>query len=646
MSSVSSQVLKQQNIVVRTYQMGIKFPGTREERRALEREANQRIKGLQVQHDDIIRDKVAVQAALNLARVDYSKNPKFATGEISKVTKNSRNITKSAYNLLFTAAKITVDQERKADDFLNMLLNMPERAIEWFVFGRSPILENYIVKKWEVSRIYVINFIHGLRRRFDKICPSDLKFNTHLPLLSQKEVEKSIGICFKKKCRDLTTPELLKKTENFVKILRLLQMNTSVVAPFLTSWINTAHPSRWKSMKKLHEEIADALGNKNRSLFSALRTFVVFALFPDIGKTVHDLIKKAQPEKLIKPPFSRRKKGRIPILLMMNERFVVMRPGDASYMTFLAKADGEFDLGFPLKDHPRITGKLVFPKQVREYLIKGAKIKCLGIRGERAPGYKIRVYVFLEGSEDAFLNYKLVKEFLKVIKTSKTDFIGLDVNRIGEHMLALSNEVKLPKRYKVLFERYRILDKRKIPELHFSLTCKAKQKKMASYYKTKGELSRIHKRKRNIVKEIRNLIPHFLAAVIIKSQCKIFFMEDIENDPRGKRGALAKAINSMPKNRMLFEKATVLASSMLGYEVQLVTVDQRGTSRYHNKCGGLIDRDPRNHYDRAPCKKCGKKVNTHTNAAKNIVEKGLKKLELQNRSSPHTRSLGAPNKQN
>ena len=74
-------------------------------------------------------------------------------------------------------------------------------------------------------------------------------------------------------------------------------------------------------MEKLRNEIAEALGSKNRSLFSALRTIIVFALFPDIGKTVHDLIIKAQPEKLISPPFSRRKKGRIPILLMIC-RFV------------------------------------------------------------------------------------------------------------------------------------------------------------------------------------------------------------------------------------------------------------------------------------------------------------------------------------
>ena len=415
MSAVSSQVLKQQDLVVRTYQMGVKFPGTREERRALEREANQRIKGLQVQHDDIIRDKVAVQAALDLARLDYRKNPKFATTEISKVTKNSRNITKSAYCLLFGAAKITIDQERKAADFFNMLLNMPERAIEWFVYGRSPILENYIVKKWEVSRIYVINFMHGLRRQFDKICPPDLKFNTQLPLLSQKEVEKFIGKCYKKKCRELTAPELMKKTENFVLTLQTLQTNTDTIAPFLTSWINTIHSSRWMSMEKLRDEIAEALGNKNRSLFSALRTIIVFALFPDIGKTVHDLIKKAQPEKLINPPFRRKKKGRRPILLLMGYRHIVMRPGTADYMTFLAKADGRFDLSFLLKNHPRITGELIFPKRVREYLINGAKIRCLSIRSEPPPGYKVRVYVCLEGPEEIFLNYNLVEDFLILV---------------------------------------------------------------------------------------------------------------------------------------------------------------------------------------------------------------------------------------
>ncbi len=319
MSSVSSQVLKQQNMVVRTYQMGVKFPGTREERRALEREANQRIKGLQVQQEDIIREKTAVQASLNLARSDYRKNPKYAINEISKVTKNSRNIAVSAYSTLFTASKITVDKERKVADFFSLLLKMPERAMDWFVFGRSPILENYLVKKWEVSRIYIINFIHGLRRQFDKICPSNLKYNSSLPLLSQKEVEKSIGTCYKKKCRELTTPELMKKTENFVLILQTLQTNTGIIAPFLTSWINTMHSSRWKSMEKLRDEVAEALGNKNRSLFSALRTIIVFALFPDIGMTVHDLIKKAQPEKLINPPFRRRKKGRRPILLLMGK---------------------------------------------------------------------------------------------------------------------------------------------------------------------------------------------------------------------------------------------------------------------------------------------------------------------------------------
>ncbi len=646
MTAGSSQVLKQKNIVVRTYQMGVKFPGTREERRALEREANQRIKGLQVQQEDIIREKKAVQRALNLVRSDYRKNPKYAIYEISKVTKNSRNIAVSAYSILFTASKITVDKERKVADFFSLILNMPERAIEWFVFGRSPILENYLVKKWGVSRIYIINFIHGLRRQFDKICPSNLKYNSSLPLLSQKEVEKSIGTCYKKKCRDLTVPELMKKTENFVLILQTLQANTDIIAPFLTSWINTVHSSRWMSMEKLRDNVAEALGNKNRSLFSALRTIIVFALFPDIGKTVHDLIKKAQPEKLINPPFKRRKKGRRPILLLMGDRHIVMRPGNASYMTFLARADGKFDLSFLLKNHPRITGELIFPKRVREYLINGAKIRCLSIRSDPPPGYKVRVYVYLEGPEEIFLNYNLVKEFMKVIKSPKTDFVGLDVNRIGNHMLALSNEVKLPKNYKVLFERYRVLDTKKIPELHHNLTFKAKKKKAVSYYKTKGELNRIHKRKKNIVKEIRNLIPHFLAAVMIKSRCKIFFMEDIEIDPRGKRGALAKAIRSMPKSANIFEKAVKMASIVLGYNIKLERVNSRGTSRYHHSCGGTIDRDPRNHYDIAPCKKCGKKVNSHTNAAKNIVEKGLIKLKLQNRSSPHTRSMGTPNKQN
>ncbi|MCG3254909.1 MAG: hypothetical protein KAU62_02390, partial [Candidatus Heimdallarchaeota archaeon] len=99
---MSSQA--KQTLVTRTYQMGVRFEGTREDRRKDEKEANQRIKGLQVQQEDIIRDKKAINAAMVLARTDPNLSAKMGASSISKITRNSRNITRSAYYWLFVAA--------------------------------------------------------------------------------------------------------------------------------------------------------------------------------------------------------------------------------------------------------------------------------------------------------------------------------------------------------------------------------------------------------------------------------------------------------------------------------------------------------------------------------------------------------------
>ena len=586
--------------------MGVRFEGTREDRRKDEKEANQRIKGLQVQQEDIAQDRKAIRAAMDLARKDPHLNAKFGTSRISKVTRNSRNITKSAYYWLFVAAKGTVDRENKVAYFFNLMLNQSEQAIEWMIFGRSPRIEKYLMKKWELSRLYIINLINRTRRQLDKYYPPELKFNTKNPLLTQKEIEMAIHQCYEKKRLDMESPNMSKQAKTFLNKLKLLASNLDIVAPILTSWNNTKQKSRWKSIRRLNTIVAEAVGKKNGNFFSALRTIIVFALFPNIGKTVAKIIRNTHPKKVVNPPFMKKKKGRIPIILMMKDILVVMRPGNSEHMTFLAQADGEFEIGFLLKDHPRITAKLVFSKKVREYISKGARIRVLYIRSSPAPSYKVRVSVVLEGNPEIFLSTTLVRELARRIKVPNTKYIGLDINRISKYMLSLSNEVKHPKELNLLIQRYQKITKTKIPELHYSLTNKGKNKDTDSYTKTKGELGRIYQKRKKLLKEIKCFIPHFLAAVIVKSKCEVFVKENLEIDPRGKKGALGKAISSMPRTMSIFEKAILLASNILGCEVKLINVDSRGTSRFHNSCGGTLERNLKQ-YDRAKCKKCGKK---------------------------------------
>ncbi|MFW9851715.1 MAG: zinc ribbon domain-containing protein, partial [Candidatus Thorarchaeota archaeon] len=564
---------------------------------------------------------------------------KLGKSKISKITGNSRNISQSAYYWLFVAAKGTVDRENKVADLFNLMLNQSEQAIEWMIFGRSPRIEKYLMKKWELSRLYIINLINRTRRQLDKYCSPELKFNSKNPLLSQKEIEIAIKQCYEKKRLDLESPDMSKQVKTFLNKLKLLASQVEIVAPILTSWNNIEQKSRWKSIRQLNTMVAEAVGKKNVNFFSVLRTIIVFALFPNIGKTVARIIRNTHPKKVVNPPFMKRKKGRIPIILLMKDRLVVMRPGNAKYMTFLAKADGEFEIGFLLKGFSRITAKLVFSEKVRNYLLNGAEIRVLYIKSSPAPSYKVRVSVVLEGPAEVFISTKLTEEFAKRIKTPKDDFIGLDINRISEHMIALSNGIKMPKELKLLIDRYRKITRTKIPELHYSLTNKGKKKDSLGYVKTKGELRRIYVKRLKIRREIKNFVPHFLAAVMVKTKCKAFFLEDLEIDPRGKKGALGKAISNMIRDLKIFEKAVLIASSILGYEIKLANVDSRGTSRFHNKCGGVLERNLKR-YDRVKCKKCGKTVDTHVNAAKNIREKGKEISSSKNHPSTHARGMG------
>ena len=83
---------QKQNTVVRTYKMGIRFEGNRKERRAQEKEANQRVKGLQFQQEKIIHDKNAINAAMGIARMFPNKQSKLAIRAIQETTKNYSNI--------------------------------------------------------------------------------------------------------------------------------------------------------------------------------------------------------------------------------------------------------------------------------------------------------------------------------------------------------------------------------------------------------------------------------------------------------------------------------------------------------------------------------------------------------------------------
>jgi len=114
--------------------MGVRFHGNRDERSAQEKEANQRVKGLQVRQEDILHDKDAINAALGLARLFPNQRRALAVRAIQQTTKNYSNIADSAYHWLTIASKGAVNREKKVMELLQLLQQWNDQAIEWLIF--------------------------------------------------------------------------------------------------------------------------------------------------------------------------------------------------------------------------------------------------------------------------------------------------------------------------------------------------------------------------------------------------------------------------------------------------------------------------------------------------------------------------------
>ncbi|MCE7747035.1 MAG: hypothetical protein GPJ51_01455 [Candidatus Heimdallarchaeota archaeon] len=593
-------------------------------------EINQRIRTLEDQQEQLLTPQVITQA-VEL----YRTNPKegFFTRQLCKAVGQSPNIAESAFHWLYIAIKGKIDKEKKVQGLLNFLLKNPLQLIEWLIFGRSPYTERSLENFWRLKRRYIINLLTSTRTQTDSYWRKKhyssyfadfLEFNTLLPTCSQSEVLQALDdTLFYQQHEFSLIPQLTKNQQAFLKKLKLLKKEQQIVVPFLTSWINSPQDSRWKSLKDLAEQLAAIIGKPSRKLFSAVRQIIVFTLFDQYMQSVPQLVKVLPIANVVPLPFKRKKKGRLPIKLLMKKNYVITRQGNAQELTDQIKKQGRIELGFPSKGKQKLTAQVHFPLKVVEYIRNGASIKVFQVSSGQAPSYKPRVDVVLEGAHACFHSAKLLHRYLATIPAKKSSILGLDINRLGQYMIVFNIPVSLPPDLLNLAEQYDHLSTKVIDELNRGFLRKRKEYDSRGSCKLKSELNRVYTRRHRLLCEITRRLPHFLAAVLVKKQTKVLKIERLTADPTGTKGALAKAIYTMPDSLFIYKKAVWLASLELGYDVQLETVPPYHTSTVHYRCGGILARQ-KGQYDVAPCKKCGQQVNTHSNAAQNIASlKGI-----------------------
>ncbi len=606
--------------VMRSYQVVLKCdsPVQREE-------INQRIRGLEERQHHLLTQNVVKQAVAL-----YRANPKerFFVRQVGKAVRKNPNIAESAYHWLQIAVKGKIDKEQKVEGMLNFMQKNPQQLVEWMVFGRSPYTECSMGKYWKLNRRYVINLLtssrlqldsYNRKKKRDYYFSKTLVFNGALPTYTQLDVVQGIDDALAYQTNTFALlPTLSKNQQTFLNKLHLLKQERQVVVPFVTSWINSYQSSRWKSLKKLSKELATIIGKPNRKLFSAVRQIVVFTLFDHFMQSVPQLLKGLPAAKLVPLPFKRKKKGRLPIKLLMKKDYVISREGNASDLTRQVKKQGTTTLGFPLKGKKKLTAQVLFPPKVLEYLKNGAEIKVFQVSSGSAPSFKPRVDVVLEGAHDCFRSFTLLHCYLSQIPKGRNKVLGIDINRLGQYMVVFNTPIPLPPDLLHLAKRYKQLTEKVLNELNKGFFNKRKVYDVKGACKLKGELNRVYKRRSCLLREITRLLPHFLAAALVKKQCQTLKIEKLTSDPAGTKGALAKAIYNMPDSLYIYKKAVWLASLELGYDVELETVSPYHTSSKHYGCGGMIVRDDK-HHDFAPCRKCGQQVNTHKNATMNIA---------------------------
>ena len=588
-------------------------------------EINKRIKDLEKMQNKLL-SKDIVKQAIELYRTDPRE--KFFTRKLGKVISKNPNIAESAFHWLHIAIKGKIDKEYKVQGLIEFLQKNPLQMIEWLIFGRSPYTEISLHKYWKLKRRYVINLLTSTRsqtdsfwRKYEKYSyfSNRLQLNGLLPNCTQQEILQALDDSLFYYNHEVSlSSQLTKNQKAFVKKLKLLKKEQSSVIPFLTSWINSPQSSRWKSLRNLSEQLASIIEKPNRKLFSALRLLVVFKLFDKYMMSVSQLIKALPPTAIVPLPFKRKKKEKLPIKLLMKKDYVIIRQGNAQQLTEQIKKHGYTDFSFPKRGKKKLTAKVLFPSKIVDYLHKGANIRVFQIISGKAPSFKPKVDVVLEGPHSSFHSSKLLHNYLNQIPGRTKSILGVDINRLREYMVRFNTDIPLTKDLITLAEKYSLLSEKTLPELNRGLMRKRKLHDTRGCCKLKGELKRVHTRRNRILREITRLLPHFLAAVIAKKKCKVLKIENLTVDPAGKKGALAKAIFTMPDNLFIYKKAVWLASLELGYNVQLEVVSAQNTSTMHHRCGGVLDRQL-GQYDIAPCKKCGKQVNTHDNAAQNIA---------------------------
>jgi hypothetical protein len=397
--------------------------------------------------------------------------------------------------------------------------------------------------------------------------------------------------------------------------------------------------------------------NKNRvtRLFTALRGVIAPAfaqLYPEATAQFRD---QFTPDHCVTRPFTskRQQKQYLPLELK-SPKYVILRkkhPTEKTYLnnletTELFKADQPLWVGFNLytPDQFRKDGILngcnkgtlwfrLFPtKKIRDCIQKGAVVKAIRLNVPRGATKKIVADIILAAESRTSFSHSTRflqhwEERFRNLVIPESPYLGMDLNRLGKDMIALGNErheldmADIMVDFEQASRKLALFRHKIIPTLQKNLT----RKKDGKNGRRKTELTNIHQKRGQIMREANRRVLMVYLYAIWQAQARHVAWDGIEGlTPRGKKGAFAMAIQSLPNNRDQFALFRdwlddLKHLELLPPEIQIHVVSPF-TSQVCPLCYARSGRRNKNRdvttgYHEFRCKICGHTGNRHSTAA-------------------------------
>ena len=291
-------------------------------------------------------------------------------------------------------------------------------------------------------------------------------------------------------------------------------------------------------------------------------------------------------------------------------------------------------------------------KKLRDFIKRGVMISSIILYTGSASSYKIRCQVVMTGTYGMFISTKRILTMAYTLQEQVPDqqpvpIVGLDVNRISRYMLAFSEPAPLPDSIVVMTERYVRLGSvlselsKKITKLEQLRSVQPTLANQIKYNKLQTERNLVHTRRMNLRSALHREGSRYTTVMMLFTDATYLACESLSVSTDGTKKSLAKAITSMPDDLNLYIRAVTVAQTITSTPKYLVSIDPYNTSKSsHIGCSvtpaGDIKRK-KGQYDSVTCSACTKSVNSHTNAALQLVQRCTNYLN-QSSSIPPTLS--------